>query len=165
MAAFQPWTFIVLICLSVFFQYAVILLLILIAQIAIGVVVFKRIESDDSFSFKDAVYNETEKLFSNYTANPDSVHVLQYTVRQHTDYYMSWKKPNWFYLQLECCGVNGVSYWNSSIPYSCCGEDTEKTCNTNDAYEEGCADKIYEILRKSSKVIGGVVIGIVVTEV
>lgn len=60
--------------------------------------------------------------------------------------------------------MDGVNYW-SEIPYSCCGEDKEKTCNTSDAYKEGCADKIYEVLTKASKVIGGVIIGIVVTEV
>lgn len=64
------------------------LLLILIAQIVIGAVVLVRIESDDDYSFKDAVRNETENLFKNYTVGGENnaIHVIQYTVSGDTNF-------------------------------------------------------------------------------
>lgn len=69
-------------------------------------------------------------------------------------------------MQFECCGVDSPDYWDTislPTPASCCGKDHEGTCAK--PYEDGCAKTIYDFLVSSAKVIGGVVIGIVVTEV
>lgn len=65
--------------------------------------------------------------------------------------------------------MDNYLYWANigvtPIPYSCCGKDENATCSTPPDYRDGCAEKVYEFLEDSAKVIGGVVIGIIATEV
>lgn len=72
-------------------------------------------------------------------------------------------------MQFECCGVDNYLYWTNigvtPLPYSCCGKNETVTCLAPPEYTDGCAEKVYEFLEDSAKVIGGVVIGIVATEV
>lgn len=69
---------------QIYFQYATVLVLLLIAQVAIGIVVLVRIKSDDDYSFKDAIHNETSTLFGKYSTSRDNnaIHVVQYSVSE-----------------------------------------------------------------------------------
>lgn len=65
--------------------------------------------------------------------------------------------------------MDGPSYWKevhnlANYPYSCCGKEEDEVCSVA-KYENGCAETVAEFLEDASKVIGGVVIGIIVTEV
>lgn len=63
--------------------------------------------------------------------------------------------------------MENPNYWVSHgvlYPYSCCGSDEETSCPVPE-YTTGCVEKVYDFLESSAKVIGGVAIGVIVTEV
>lgn len=64
-------------------QYGIILLLLLIAQIAIGVVALLAIQDSDD-GFEGAVKNATERLFNNYYANNDTRSTVDYIQEEVT---------------------------------------------------------------------------------
>lgn len=114
--------------------------------------------------------NATEKVFANYSVsdnNKEEVHVIQYSVSKTVSKIKN-QQLIFFGMQFKCCGVNSPSYWSDQgvipYPYSCCGKDATVVCNVPE-YTDGCAETVYEFLKDSVKVIGGVVIGIIATEV
>ncbi|VDO16728.1 unnamed protein product [Rodentolepis nana] len=115
-------------------MFATILVLIIIAEIACGVILLvKRNE------FKPFIREFFTKAISEVESTPNTA--LEDTVRE---------LQNTF----GCCGANGPNDWNSSMKY-CCKDG--KSCVT--AFMPGCVDKISHELREHSIGIGaGVVV-------
>ncbi|KAJ8966209.1 hypothetical protein NQ317_001307 [Molorchus minor] len=66
---------------------------------------------------------------------------------------------------LQCCGVDGPDdYPTTKLPDSCC---INGQCSTFEHryHKDGCALKVYEFLRKSTNIVGGVAIGIAAIEI
>ncbi|KAJ8975790.1 hypothetical protein NQ317_005172 [Molorchus minor] len=66
---------------------------------------------------------------------------------------------------LQCRGVDGPDdYPTTKLPDSCC---INGQCSTFEHryHKDGCALKVYEFLRKSTNIVGGVAIGIAAVEV
>ncbi|XP_037074100.1 CD151 antigen-like [Pollicipes pollicipes] len=61
--------------------------------------------------------------------------------------------------KLECCGVKSASEWGTSIPKSCCADQTA-ACTTANAYSKGCRAEVEMFVKDHAKVVGGVGIGI-----
>ncbi|KAK4875677.1 hypothetical protein RN001_012099 [Aquatica leii] len=126
--------------------YAVILLVLLIAQIAVGIYAF--IQTKDSSFSKDDVREAFEKVIHQYETDE--------TVREAVDAIQS---------ESKCCGATGPGDWNNvnTFPKSCC-ESTISNCNAQSAYKKGCSEDMYEFLKKSMKIIGIVIITIAAVE-
>ncbi|CAH1105273.1 unnamed protein product [Psylliodes chrysocephalus] len=130
--------------------YAIILLTIFILQVAIGVYAFLQIR--DKPAFNKAIEENVRKTFDNMRQSHEANETMQITQR-------------W----LKCCGVFGpYDYEDRSekVPVSCCQNINVQCPSTNnEVHTEGCAPKLQQELEKSSKVIGGVAIGIAVIEI
>ncbi|CAG9858845.1 unnamed protein product [Phyllotreta striolata] len=131
--------------------YAIILLTIFILQVAIGVYAFLQIR--DKTSFNQAIEDNVQKTFDAMNKSPEANETMQITQK-------------W----LQCCGVFGKSDYedrSQKLPPSCCHNVDAPQCpsTNNDVNNEGCAPKLQQELEKSSKIIGGVAIGIAVVEI
>lgn len=126
--------------------YAVILLVLLIAQIAVGIYAFIQTK-DSSFSEVD-VRKAFEKVIHEYDKDE--------AVREAVDAIQS---------ESKCCGAQGPDDWKfaNTFPKSCC-ESTINNCNAQSAYKEGCSKDMYDFLKKSMKIIGIVIITIAAVE-
>lgn len=60
-----------------------------------------------------------------------------------------------------------MQYDNGTFPQSCCKEGVQicRSTNRNDFFNDPCSKSLEEFLKNSSKVVGGVAIGIAVVEV
>ncbi|CAH1286644.1 unnamed protein product [Diabrotica balteata] len=128
--------------------YAIILLTIFILQVAIGVYAFLQIK--DKNSFNSVLTKSMQETFDKMYVSQEANETMQVTQRF-----------------LKCCGVRGPEdYGDRKIPLSCCHNIKVQCPSTNnDVNHEGCAAKLQTELEKSSKIIGGVAIGIAVVEI
>lgn len=125
------------------FQYAVILLVIFVLQIAIGVFAFLEINDNNDLHQK---VNETlTKLFT--TAQDKNQTGLVDFIQQ----------------ELQCCGLDGLKPWTVP-PDSCCNNKDCKQPNAK-PYTDGCPNKFYDLLMDTTKVIGITVLVLSATEV
>ncbi|XP_008198179.1 CD63 antigen [Tribolium castaneum] len=124
--------------------YAVILLIIFIAQIAIGVFAFLEIKNTDDLGKEvnktiDEVFHKTSK------ADVELINLIQQDIK--------------------CCGTDGPSFWattpNKTIPSSC----YEDQKNLKGLFQEGCQGAFYNFLMDAARIIGIVVLVLAVTEV
>ncbi|KAB0794367.1 hypothetical protein PPYR_11206 [Photinus pyralis] len=125
--------------------YAVILLVILIAQIAVGIYAF--IQTKET-SFKESdVQSGFAKLISDYGIK---------TTKEAVDFVQE---------ELKCCGAKDKNDWHSQIPASCCkGVQDPNYCPADKAYSSGCGEELYNFLIKSFNIIGIVIIVIAAVE-
>ncbi|KAK5644701.1 hypothetical protein RI129_006001 [Pyrocoelia pectoralis] len=124
--------------------YAVILLIILIAQIAVGIYAFIQTKGS---TFTEG---DLEKAFSKLISEYNDKAVKEAVDLTHTE--------------LQCCGAKGKSDWGGNIPASCCEGSTGESCPAEKAYNIGCGEKLYNFLKKSFNVIGIVIIVIAAVE-
>jgi len=128
--------------------FAIILLTIFIIQVAIGVYAFLQIRSTDELKKKEST--ALTDAFRDYPRTRELVDFVQGIA--------------------QCCGTDGPGYWythfhNDTVPASCCAENV-KPCTSHVAnYRSGCIDRVFDLLMQSSKIIGGVAIGIAAVEI
>ncbi|XP_019875684.2 CD151 antigen-like [Aethina tumida] len=126
--------------------YAIILLTIFIIQVAIGVYAFIQIK--DTYALQKSITQNYRKTFDERHHIREANETVQAT--------QSW---------LHCCGVDGPDDWNH-IPPTCCSNNNVHCSRASpDLYQNGCATQIFDLLQKSTKVIGGVAIGIAAVEI
>ncbi|KAJ8917822.1 hypothetical protein NQ315_010731 [Exocentrus adspersus] len=124
--------------------YAVILLVIFLAQIAIGVFAFLQIKDKDNF--KDEVTRSLTTIFNNYYN--DQTNASRNTV-------------DFMQQELECCGLSGPIYWLTNTPASCYKDGT----TTSSIFKDGCVDEFFNFLESSVRIIGITVLAISTTEI
>ncbi|KAJ9576359.1 hypothetical protein L9F63_006771, partial [Diploptera punctata] len=127
--------------------FAIFLIVILIIEIAIGVVAFVNRDGYD-----EVITKNVEEMFGNYTKNDE--------YKTQVD---SIQKS------LECCGVNGPDYWTSStFPTSCCVKP-EGNCiyskDPNVVFQAGCKAKLKEFLLNIGVFLGALAIAVGVIEI
>ncbi|XP_022120100.1 CD63 antigen isoform X1 [Pieris rapae] len=129
--------------------YAVFLLVIIIVQVALGVLLFAYQQN-----LKDALVKSVDTLFDKARSDAASKTVF-----------------NNLEQQLECCGKYSAADYAFLVPKSCCsklgvtGQLLGETCTIADANSTGCSTKVGEIYEKWSKVIAGIAIGLACVEV
>ncbi|KAF4517412.1 hypothetical protein B566_EDAN005021 [Ephemera danica] len=66
----------------------------------------------------------------------------------------AWNK---IHTRFECCGVDGSSDWNGTVPDSCvCNSDTDPSlCDSSNYYIQGCYDPIYHFFKTLELTIAG----------
>ena len=129
--------------------YAIILLTIFIIQVALGVYAFLQLKDNDQ---RVKINEGLDTTFRGYSSSEEA--------RETVDIIQKY---------LHCCGVRSSHEWtwpNGSIPASCCG-NPEYSCSHSSpsVYERGCGEALYDFVRSSTKVVGGVAIGIAAAEV
>jgi len=132
--------------------FAVFLLVILIIQIAIGIFIFVKRDSD---AWNQAVNTSLSEIFANYHNDNNT--------RQQVDDLQR---------NLECCGVHGPDFWGSEhgIPQSCCVNPEISQCvNTSpgahQVFQTGCAEALKELLRNIGLILGIIAIAVGVIEI
>lgn len=72
-------------------------------------------------------------------------------------------------MQLQCCGVDSYRDFQNvlriSIPGSCCGKNSNDTCDQQNAYKTGCVIALKDLFKYASAVLGGIALGIAAIEV
>ena len=124
--------------------YAVILLIILIAQIAVGVYAFIQTK-DSNFSEQDMVkaFNKLQNAYVDDPVVKDAVNLIQ--------------------IELKCCGALKPEDWTiTPLPPSCCGK-SEGDCITA-TNTMGCAQPLFDFVKSSIKIIGIVILSIAAVE-
>ncbi|XP_021934850.1 CD63 antigen-like isoform X2 [Zootermopsis nevadensis] len=128
--------------------FAVFLLVILIAEIAIGIVAFVNRDGWDN-----AVNDSLSKIFSQYDTNgtiAEDINDLQRT--------------------LECCGLEGPGSWEgrTPIPVGCC-VTAEGRCevysDSNQVFQDGCEKKLKEFIDGIGLLLGALAIAVGVVEI
>ncbi|KAJ8920985.1 hypothetical protein NQ315_015780 [Exocentrus adspersus] len=75
--------------------------------------------------------------------------------------------------EFQCCGIFNSTDWTKvnkteGIPLSCCpmlpGATNEFTCNTTNAYKEGCLEKFGDYIRAHATTVEGVGIGLAIIQ-
>lgn len=119
--------------------YGVVLLIILIAEVAIGITAFVY-----KGKVEDVLDKEGLKFFLNYAQNNQTIDEIQ--------------------KDLHCCGFHGPTDWPIlQVPLSCCSKDV-KICSQITAYSKGCKDAISIKGKSLLTTIGGVAVGLGVVE-
>lgn len=120
--------------------YAVILILIFLAQVGLGVFALLKVKDIDDMNYQ--FKNQLGIIFRNYDKTPEIVNGIQ--------------------TGLKCCGVTGPQWWTEasfSIPQSC------YTNSTLIPYTTGCADAASSFFNDSIRLIGIVALTISLVEV
>lgn len=76
-------------------------------------------------------------------------------------------------IQLECCGMQGPSDWyrvtkNDSLPHTCCPDtQNDGSCSIKSAnkYNSSCFEKLEAVFVQYGSIIGGIGIGIAISQV
>lgn len=81
---------------------------------------------------------------------------------------MSWK---FLQTELNCCGVEGPTDWdrvfhNATLPRECCPVTLQNvtTCTLEFASQNGCMNKLYNVLNGKALLLGGIGIGIALAQ-
>ncbi|XP_044586602.1 CD63 antigen-like isoform X2 [Cotesia glomerata] len=129
--------------------FAILLLSILVAQIAIAILAFIKLKGFDRQSF-DHTY---EEMFN--------------------DYWKEDKKQDRIFIDLvqtalSCCGIEGPDDFstsrpgfNGSVPMSCCPIDPknhQQFCSQ--PYSKGCSENVAAFFQLAGKLLGGIALGI-----
>uniref|UniRef100_V5G3W6 Tetraspanin n=1 Tax=Anoplophora glabripennis TaxID=217634 RepID=V5G3W6_ANOGL len=122
--------------------YSVILLIIFLAQIAIGVFAFLQI--NDKGDFEDEIRRTLTTIFNNYDSDKTNASRTTVDFMQH---------------ELECCGLDGPAYWLLNRPLSC------YDASSNKVFEDGCIKQFFNFLNRSIRVIGITVLTLSTIEV
>nr|WBW70071.1 venom protein [Lampona murina] len=85
------------------------------------------------------------------------------TIQQHKkDAMKVWDEMQ---MKLHCCGVTKAEDWPKvDFPKSCCPQEVTTCSATENAYPDGCYEKILDKIKSAIGVVGGVAIGIAVVE-
>ncbi|XP_023710812.1 CD63 antigen isoform X2 [Cryptotermes secundus] len=124
--------------------FAVFLLVILITEIAIGIVAFVNRDG-----WNTAIHDSLTDMFGRY----DQDEAIK-------------KDINSLQKALECCGIDGPDYWKTSIPEGCC-VNPDGTCSAvtdpKQVFQEGCVQRLEELIHAIGLLLGvlAIVIGIV----
>ncbi|XP_056414213.1 leukocyte surface antigen CD53-like [Hyla sarda] len=96
-------------------SFFILLLLILLIEVVLAIVLFVYEKEIDPY-----VTEQLRKSFENQKQRRENASV-------------------WYNIQetFKCCGINGSSDWNNTIPDSCCSE--HKNCTKQNAFSKGCA--------------------------
>jgi len=129
--------------------FAVFLLVILIIQIAIGIVIFVKRDAD---GWNQALNESLTEIFNRYDDD---------NTRQQVDDLQR---------NLECCGVHGPDFWGGRIPESCCVNPDVSQCVTTHAgahqvFQTGCVEALKELLRNFGLILGIIAIAVGVIEI
>lgn len=126
--------------------FAVFLLVILIAEIAIGIVAFVNKDGWDQ-----PISDSLEKMFNEYNVNATITDDI-----------------NKFQHDFECCGLDGPQYWikkGIALPKGCCVTDGHCSVVTDpkQVFQTGCVEKMKEIIEAIGLLLGilAIVIGLV----
>lgn len=124
------------------FTYSIFLLILIVAQIVLGV--FVLVKSDE---LKQAIQKGFDKLWENRTvpANKQFLDTFQTT--------------------LQCCGSSGpLSYLSPSLPDSCCAEKFLNSCTPLNSFSLGCREAFVDFTHQATMIIGWVVLGVAAVE-
>jgi len=135
--------------------FAVFLLVILIAEIAIGIVIFVKMNGD---GWEQAVNDSITDKFGQYNYND-------------TDTALS-DAVNNFQRDLECCGVDGPKYWRDrgfhTPPDGCCVNPDPGQCvsfepDQHQVFKDGCVYTLRELLKNVGLLLGilAITVGVV----
>ncbi|KAG8042763.1 hypothetical protein G9C98_005403 [Cotesia typhae] len=130
--------------------FAILLLTILVAQIAIAILAFIKLKGFDRQSFD----NTYEEMFN--------------------DYWKEDKKEDRIFIDLvqtalSCCGIEGPgdfsdnrSGFNGTVPMSCCPIDSKnhQQQGCNQPYPNGCSENVAAFFQLAGKLLGGIALGI-----
>lgn len=131
--------------------FAVFLIVILIIEIAFGIVAFVNKDGYD-----DIIKKNVEQMFGKYHNSTEDTNEVD-----------SIQKA------LECCGVNGPFYWKkdnpqSQFPPSCCVKpegDCGYSTDPNKVFQAGCEGKIKEFLLAIGLILGALAIAVGLVEI
>lgn len=139
--------------------FAVLLLVILIIQIAIGIVAFVTINRE---GWDVAVKSTITDIFAQF---PNSSDTSANAVRDEV---------NNLQRNLECCGLDGPTYWVdrsfTTPPEGCCINPAPAAKCTFDAqphqvFQDGCVEKLQELLKNIGILLGAIAIAIGIVEI
>ncbi|XP_044271139.1 tetraspanin-8-like [Tribolium madens] len=128
--------------------YAVIIIILLILQIALGIMAFVAIKNDDK-ALDKKVRGVVKNVFDDYVKDPtkEKKKVID-TIQQ--DY--------------ECCAVDGQTNWThywTKPPISCYKDKDEQQSKL---FKSGCATHFQEVITYDIKIIGGIALGFAAVE-
>ncbi|KAL1132111.1 hypothetical protein AAG570_010069 [Ranatra chinensis] len=125
--------------------YAVFLLVILVIEIAIGIIVIVFVKD-----IRKPMKESMEKLFDDYSKDTDAKEAVDSIQRD-----------------LHCCGADRTTYWGPQVPPSCC-RDAHKddkggyvTCET---WDVDCSKAVTQLVQKWGRALGGIAIGVACVE-
>lgn len=131
--------------------FAVFLLVILIIEIAIGIVAFVK---RDEGGVDRALNASLTEIFAKYPTDNNTKNEVDNL--QH---------------ELQCCGVDGPGYWISKqleVPPSCCVLPNIQ-CNTysnpDQVFQDGCLDKLKQMLSNIGLLLGALAVTVGVVEI
>lgn len=135
--------------------FAVFLLVILIVEIAIGIVVFVKMNGE---GWEQAVNDSIAENFARYNKTGDA------DLNNEIDNFQQ---------NLECCGVDGPLYWRddrriSEPPPGCCVNQNAVCTNFESAdqvFQEGCVERLKELLRSVGLLLGILAISVGVVQI
>jgi len=115
--------------------YAVLLFLLLVAQIIIGVLVFTN---------KREVQRVSERMLNNLWRDRQNHRAFWDTIQQG----------------LKCCGFKSATEWIPNTPASCCEQNAIECVALVNAYSDGCAQSLQQVIESGSKLFGGAAIAV-----
>ncbi|XP_034484959.1 23 kDa integral membrane protein-like [Drosophila innubila] len=111
--------------------FSVIMLILFLATV--GLVILVWTDHDKITHYIQGFIKESWKTHKGHNASSEMFHKLE--------------------KQFHCCGQDGpISYGNGGVPASCCGRDTGE-CQKDNAYPEGCLNKIPNLWDSHAKTI------------
>ncbi|XP_031620696.1 23 kDa integral membrane protein-like isoform X2 [Contarinia nasturtii] len=119
--------------------YAVLLFLLLVAQIVVGVLVFTN---------KREVQRLSERILNNLWRDRLNHRAFWDTIQQG----------------LKCCGLHNPSEWIPNTPSSCCEPNLIECLALANAYPQGCAESLHDLINDGSTLFGSTAIGVAVVE-
>ncbi|GFG28272.1 hypothetical protein Cfor_07896 [Coptotermes formosanus] len=133
--------------------FAVFLLVILIVEIAIGIVAFVN---RDGENWERAVNESITEAFDKYPSTDATLN----------------EEVNSLQHNLECCGVRGPTYWVdkgiTQPPQGCCVNPDLQCVIYQDAhqvFQDGCVDKLISLLKDIGLLLGALAVAVGVVEV
>jgi len=133
--------------------FAVFLLAILIAEIAIGIVVFVKMDGD---GWKQAVEDGIKEKFDKYQQDDNN------PLNQEIDN---------FQRNLECCGVDGPAYWTEvrhfrgPTPGCCPSGNCSYATNRQEVFQTGCVAALTQLLENTGLLLGILAIAVGVVQI
>ncbi|XP_055325080.1 23 kDa integral membrane protein-like isoform X3 [Sitodiplosis mosellana] len=119
--------------------YAVLLFLLLVAQIVVGVLVFTN---------KREVQRVSERILNNLWRDRQNHRAFWDTIQQG----------------LKCCGLHSATEWIPNTPPSCCETNAIECVALVNAYGQGCSASLHELITDGSTIFGSTAIAVAAVE-
>ncbi|XP_017791370.1 PREDICTED: CD63 antigen-like isoform X2 [Habropoda laboriosa] len=128
-------------CMTI--TFASFLLFILLIQVAVAVYAFMVVKNSENHG---AIVESYKKMFDTYSTSQENREIIDVVQAS-----------------LQCCGIDSAQDYisrNIAVPWSCCGEQQDKTCSVENSYNSGCVKSLKAALSTAGNILGGVAIGI-----